>query len=176
VIKLTASSAFLVAALFFLAAPISSAATTSGWGSIAGIAVGASQATVIAQHGPDSSPSCAGQQGCLDYHVYGKVAVVFVRNKVASVSCGSPALGGLGCPAGFVLPDGVALGTAVAPSGRSWHGYANPKQPAGIDIDMGGPAGESTWSKSLRVGSRRVSVVLGVMKGKVVSIGYLNTP
>jgi len=169
-IKLTASSAFVVVALFLFAAPISSGATAPTWGTIAGITIGTPQATMIAQHGQGVVPACASQQWCLDYHVYGKVAVVFAGGKVASVSCGAPALGGYGCPAGFALPDGVFLGMTV-PAGKSWRGYALPKTSSWVHVDVGA-SGESTWSKSLRLGSSTVYVVLGAAKGKVLAIGY----
>jgi hypothetical protein len=169
-IKLTTSSMFLVVALFVFAAPISSGATAPTWGTIAGITIGTPQATVIAQHGPGSGPSCAGRQMCLDYHVYGKVAVVFAGGKAASVSCGAAALGGFGCPAGFALPDGVFLGMTV-PAGKGWRGYSLPKASSWVHVDTGA-TGQSTWSKSLRVGSSTVYVVLGVAKAKVVMIGY----
>jgi hypothetical protein len=155
--------AFLGSLLAVLGAASSAHAAPSGWGKIGGIGVGMLQDAVVYHYGVGHRNSCA-DKGCADVRYYGKVQVVFEHGRVASINCAAPgSLAGRGCPFGFALPDGVALGTTV-PYAKRWRGYVRYTPQEG-QYDL------YSWKKQVRVGGRLVGVFLTVEKSKVVSIG-----
>lgn len=156
---------FVLLGLFFATAAIAPATALSAaaaWGKIGGIGVGMLQDAVIYQHGLGQRDSCT-DKGCLDVRYYGRIQVIFKHGRVASVDCAAlGSLAGRGCPAGFVLPDGVSLGTPV-PYGKHWHGYVR-YTPQDQQYDF------YSWKKYVRVGGRVIVVYLTIEKGKVIGI------
>jgi hypothetical protein len=133
------------------------------WGKMGGIAVGMLQEAVIYNQGLGHRESCT-DKGCADVRDYDGVQVIFEHGRVGSVNCAAPGpLAGHGCPNGFVLPDGVALGTRV-PFGKSWRGYIRYIPPdAQYDFFY--------WKKHVRIDGRLIGVYLMIEKGKVIGIG-----
>jgi hypothetical protein len=149
-----------VASVVLLAASPADGATAS-WGKINNFGLGMLQNAVYEQHGFGTSGS---PRFYTSYRVGGgRIDLLFKHGRVSAVSCsasGPP--GGGGCPAGFALPDGVALGSPV-PYRSPWHGYARytPQEPQ-YDFFY--------WRKAVRVGGRTLHVYLLVERGKIVSI------
>jgi hypothetical protein len=142
-------------------AATSVAAATSQWGKIGEVGVGMLQDAVYQQHGYGSS----GQpQFVTSYRERGgQVDVLFKHGRVTNVSCSEANAGGRGCPAGFALPDGVALNMPV-PFRTPWRGYTRYVPPdAQFDFYY--------WRKAVRVGGRLLHVYLMTERGKIVSIG-----
>jgi len=136
---------------------------TPAWGKIGALGIGMLEQAVIYHQGLGRQESCT-SKGCADVRGYGTVQVVFEHGRVASVDCAAPgSLAGRGCPAGFVLPDGVALGTPV-PFASSWRGYVR-YQPPDAQYDL------FSWKKQVRLGGRAIVVYLTVEKGRVIGIG-----
>ena len=154
-----------------LAAPTDRAALTGlavryaalSWGTIGGIRVGSAQAALIHKRGPGvryNKPCPI----CVDLRWYGPVLVEFKHRRVVRLDCAATGpLAGRGCPHGFVLPDGVALGTPV-PRQTRWHGYVTYVPMTGAQYDF------IYWRRSVRVGHRAIWVSLVVEKGRVIGI------
>ncbi len=164
VVKRLVLSSLLVlsSSLIALTASVSARVAAPAWGKIGGIGVGMLQDAVVEQHGLGERDSCTGE-GCADVRYYGRVQVSFEHSRVVSVDCTAPgSLAGRGCPAGFALPDGLALGTPV-PYRKHWRGYVRytPQEPQ-YDFFY--------WKKSVRVGGRAIGVYLIIEKGKVIGI------
>jgi hypothetical protein len=152
----------LLASLIAFTTSGSAHTTTPAWGKIGGIGVGMLQDAVVYRYGLGHRNSCT-DKGCADVRTYGKVQVVFKHGRVASIDCASPGpLAGRGCPLGFVLPDGVTLGTAV-PYAKHWRGYVR-YTPKDSQYDL------YSWKKQVRVGGRLIGVYLTVEKGRVIGI------
>lgn len=141
-------------------------AAPNPWGKMAGFGLGTLQDAVYEQHGFGTS----GQPNFeTSYRVAGgRVDLFFKHARIAAVNCAAPGpLAGGGCPAGFALPDGIALGSRV-PYQSPWHGYSryNPEQPQ-YDFYY--------WRKAVKVGARVVHVYLITERGKVTSIAEATT-
>jgi len=153
-----------VAALSISSVMLASASTlATPWGTIGGIAVGTPQTTVVEQRGPGVHYN-APCPICVDLRYYGRVLVEFQHQRVLHVGCAAPGpMAGRGCPRGFALPDGVALGTSVEPR-SPWRGYARYIPSIGGEYDF------VYGKKSVRVAGRTVWVYLVVEKGRVIGV------
>lgn len=141
-----------------------SAAVSHGrvWGMIGPFQLGMLQSAVYKTHGYGSTGEA---WPWTSYRVAGGTVKVgfLLRRRLSDLSCATPGFPqGGGCPKGFQLPDGVAVGTLV-PARSPWRGYTRSR------------SSQRLWEKTVRTATRRISVTIFAMQGKVVFIGESTT-